>query len=120
MNEPTVKPMPRPVIHEPGFDAGDPKSVKRRKDLIEAEGLREANDMRAVLAMPEGERVLYRLLGMTGIFKSSFNTNGLAMGFAEGQRHIGLLMLASIEAADPAAFIRMQTNHLNEKEASNA
>ena len=120
MKDADLKPVPKPTVHQPDFNSGDAKSVAKRQTLAEAELMREVSDMRAVLSMPEGERTLYRLLGLTGLFNSSFNTNGLAMGFTEGKRQIGLLMLARIEVADPQAFIRMQLNHLNEKEASNA
>ena len=107
-----------PAVHQPDFDSGDAKSVAKRQTLAEAELMREVSDMRAVLATPEGERTLYRLLGLTGLFNCSFNTNGLAGAFNEGKRQIGLLMLARIEVADPWAFIRMQTTNLNEKEAT--
>ena len=118
MKEADLKPMPKPPVHEPDFDSGDPKQVAKRQSRAEAEAMRKRGDWLAILSMPEGRRVLYELLGKFGLYQDTFSTNALAMSNTSGLRKAALILLAEIEAADPMAFILMQQENIT-KEASN-
>lgn len=56
---------------------------------------REVNDLKSVMATPNGRRFVWRLLEKTGLYKSSMTGNSQTF-FLEGQRNIGLYLLAQI------------------------
>lgn len=65
-----------------------------------------ANDLRYMLASDQGKRFIWSLLESCGIFKSSF-TGSSETYFLEGQRNIGLKLLAEIMKTDPEAYVKM-------------
>ena len=56
----------------------------------------EAADLKWLMSSVRGRRVVWRSLTHAGVFRSSFNTNALAMSFAEGNRNYGLRTLALV------------------------
>lgn len=74
---------------------------------------RQLEDLRAVLEGSFGRRFVWRYLGLCGVFHSSFAVNAEQTAFNEGQRNIGLQLLADVNEADPDAYAKM----LNEKKA---
>jgi hypothetical protein len=74
---------------------------------------REVNDYKAILAMPEGRRVLWGLLSTSGIFRSSFTGNSTTF-FNEGARDQGLVLLKKIIAAKPSAYNQMMLENYSE------
>ena len=48
--------------------------------------------------------MLRRIIEKTGIYRSSFHTNGSVTTFNEGRRDIGLWVLAELSAASPDGF----------------
>lgn len=75
---------------------------------------RQASDLRKVLNLPEGRRVLWRLLSEAGVFRSSF-TGDSETFFNEGKRSIGLTFMGDILAAQPESFTVMQREAGNDK-----
>jgi hypothetical protein len=67
-------------------DAQALAAIARRKELL---------DLAAVLDTPGGRRFAHRLLGETGLFKTSMTGNSHTF-FNEGKRQIGLWLLAEI------------------------
>ena len=51
------------------------------------------SDIRALMKLPAGRRVVWRLLEQAGVWRSVFNPEPLRMAFAEGQRNLGLWLL---------------------------
>lgn len=115
MAEVEMKRIPAGEAEPEPFDAGNPKHVKEAKNKAKRAAERRIADMRWVLSDRRGRRVLWELLGMGQVFGSTFNTNALSMGFAEGQRRVGLEILSRISEADPAAFAEMQLEQLQEE-----
>jgi len=111
--------MPAPPVEPSKFDAGDVKSVKQRKTQGLTEQQRTNNDMLAVLALPEGRRLLYRLIGMCRTHQDPFNTNALTMARLTGEAAIGNRIIEEIAFADPKAYAQMQLEDLSNKEAAN-
>lgn len=66
----------------------------------------EDADLKYILASDQGRRLLWKLLETCGIFKSSF-TGSSETFFLEGQRNIGLKILADIMRVDPESYLRM-------------
>lgn len=67
----------------------------------------EEADIKWLMGNKRGRRVLWRLLDQAGVFRSSFNTNAMAMSFAEGNRNYGLRMLALIHSQCPELYPTM-------------
>lgn len=85
-------------------DEGQVKDAKEREKL----GLeKDQNDLRWVMSMPQGRRFLWRILEGCGIYKSSF-TGSSETFFLEGQRNVGLKLLAEIMEADSESYMLMQ------------
>lgn len=79
---------------------------------------REVNDLRVVLKIPEGRRYIWKLWGLTGVFRSSYTPKDANMtSFREGQRDIGLALLKDINDASPTALSQMRSEYLSELNA---
>jgi hypothetical protein len=77
---------------------------KARKDK---DRVAESNrDLRAVLGMPEGRRVLWGQL--TKLDEISAHQSGSWTYFAEGERNAALKLKAAIIRANPEAWLQMQ------------
>jgi len=101
------------------YDPLDIKSQDRDrsdKDLrgrLERES--EESDIRWLMGNKRGRRIVWRLLDQAGVFRSSFNTNAMAMAFAEGNRNYGLRTLAQIHALCPEHYPVMMKEQANDR-----
>lgn len=86
--------------------AADPAKVKKQAQKSEMLRHREIEDIFNVLATPSGRRFVWRYLTDCGIFKTSFTGNSETF-YKEGQRSIGLKLLADVNEADPSAYLKM-------------
>lgn len=68
---------------------------------------RSAEDLRSVLKTRQGRRVLFRILGESRILQASFGGSPEVTAYNEGQRAVGLRLLAAIHDAAPTAFVQM-------------
>lgn len=71
---------------------------ERRKDLADIEKLMEK---------AEGRRIVWRLLEQCNVFGTTFSHEPLTMAFNEGQRNIGLLILADVMEVAPKRYMVM-------------
>jgi hypothetical protein len=67
----------------------------------------ELLDLDSLMSIPAGRRFLWRLLTMSGVFRSSFSTDPLVMAMNEGQRNVGLRVVGAIMAVCPEKYIAM-------------
>jgi hypothetical protein len=97
-------------------NAADPAQVadSQADEKSEAEQLQD--DLRAVLEMRQGRRVLWRYLSIAGIYRSSFSEKAETTAFNEGRRVIGLTIMGDITSAKPDALIAMMLEAQAEKE----
>lgn len=84
---------------------------RREKSIRE----RELEDVRAILASPQGRRFMWRYLAICGVFRSSW-TPSAEIHFNEGRRDIGLHLLADVNDADPEAYVRMMQEAKRDQE----
>lgn len=80
--------------------------------------LNELNDIREIMAFRKGRRFMWRMLENAGIYKSSFALENAIMAFNEGQRNIGLMLLADIMEAAPEKYnlmMKEQKEYENER-----
>ena len=85
---------------------------KRERDSEEA-------DLRWLMGSKRGRRIVWRQLGLAGVFKLSFNTNAMQMAFAEGNRNAGLRTVALIHQSCPELYPTMVKEAANERNADN-
>lgn len=79
-----------------------PEELRRRTEL---------DDLKWLLAHPQGCRIAWRLLALAGVFHESFNANALVMARSEGRRSLGLQLFQDLVEARPDAYSRMLTEH---------
>ncbi len=92
--------------HEP-FDASDPGQVSARINADRRRREREVDDLRAVVATPEGRRVMWRMLEHCGVFRSTFTGHGARDAFNEGARNVGLFVMGELAEAEPDVITTM-------------
>jgi len=64
----------------------------------------EESDLKWLMSSKRGRRIVWRQLDRAGVFRLSFNTNAMAMAFAEGNRNEGLHVLAQIHTLCPELY----------------
>jgi len=95
--------------------AVDNKQNKEDAQKRERRRQREVNDLRVILNIPEGRRYIWKLWGLTGVFRASYTPkDSNMMSFREGQRDIGLALLQDINDASPTALSQMRSEYLSE------
>jgi hypothetical protein len=85
-----------------------------RETQRELESIRAQTDFKDVASTPHGRRLLRRILGECGIYRSSFaGEDTHSSAYREGQRSIGLSLLAQFEAAPDLylTFLSEKTTH---------
>ncbi len=80
----------------------------------------ELDDIEKCMKTRSGRRLLWRLLEMAGVYRSTFSQDALVMAFQEGQRNQGLMLLTDIHAVDPDGYILMAKEAKARQEAKEA
>lgn len=96
-------------------NVADPEQVNQAdlKERINAKD--ETRDLLAVLATPQGRRVMWRVLTRCHLYHAGFCEPN-AMMFREGERNVGAWLQAEIIRAGPEAYIEMMKNGDSENE----
>lgn len=87
-------------------NAADREQVKNAERKARWSREDEVADVKALLKLPEGRRFFWRYLSECSVFKTSFTGNSQTF-FNEGERNVGLKLMADINEADPEAYIVM-------------
>ena len=100
------------------YDPTDIRSQERAKTEQDtrnklAKDTEEA-DIKWLMASKRGRRIVWRLMEQAGTFRLSFNTNAMAMAFAEGNRNSGNRLLAQIHALCPELYPVMVKENAND------
>lgn len=88
-------------------NTADESQVKAQGKKAKLARDQEVKDMLWVLDSPQGRRFVWRYLGITGVFRSSFTGSPETTHFNEGGRNIGLRLLEDINEAKPEAYLQM-------------
>lgn len=64
-----------------------------RKKLLRAT---EIEDVKWLMASKRGRRIMWRLLGLSRVFRLSFDPNAMKMAFNEGSRSLGNQLLEEV------------------------
>jgi hypothetical protein len=90
--------------NEPTFAVGQVEDLAPRQRRKKSKADEARDDLRAVVALPQGRRVLRRLLEKTAPFASSFDSDPAVMAFREGHRNMGLILVAMLAEVDGQAL----------------
>ena len=81
----------------------DPTDVQARELEKREQEARERNarkteiaDLKWLMSSPRGRRLMWRFMTLAHTFQLSFNTNAMQMAFNEGNRNLGLQLLAEV------------------------
>ncbi len=89
------------------INAGDPVQVRTLERLLHDKRDEQLNDLKALLAMPEGRRVLWRVLEHCGVYASTHSTVHATAAYEEGRRQVGTALILWLSAVDPLAYPRL-------------
>ena len=89
------------------YDAGDPVAVKERTKAARRHEDANKKVLRQLMGSNEGRAWTYELLSLCHVYQSAFSTNAMTMACAEGERNIGLRILADLMQACPERYIEM-------------
>ncbi|NDF13319.1 MAG: endopeptidase [Proteobacteria bacterium] len=85
---------------------GQEQAEADARDEAKLEAKVEEEDLKWVMSNKRGRRFVWRLLDRAGIYRSSFTGNSTTF-FNEGQRNIGLMLVAAIHEACPDQYLAM-------------
>jgi len=89
------------------YDASDPKQVRDRIKQLKVEESLKLALIQQIMSTREGRAWIYSILEVTHIWLSSFSSDALIMAFNEGERFIGLMLLADVTTAAPERYLEM-------------
>ena len=90
------------------------KAAGERKAALEA---RDKNDLKTLMATPQGRRFFWGFLNAAGLYRTSFTGDAATSFFNEGRRNLGLTLQAKLlEAAGSDYFLMMQEAAQEEKQ----
>jgi len=77
----------------------------------------ELNDVRAVMSTPQGRRLMFRLLVLSGKDTSQFTGHNSYQNYYEGKRALGLTIEAELKIADiKNYFLMLKEAHMTEEQ----
>jgi len=88
-------------------NAADEEQVTRGRKKEKYNRSEELADLRIVMQNPSGRRFLWRLLFTCHLYTTSFAYDPNRTAFNEGERNIGLQLVADMIEADPRAYAQM-------------
>lgn len=88
-------------------NASSPRQVKAAGESTKRERDRWKSQLLVVSETPEGRAVLYRFLDRCNVWETSFSDESNRMAFNEGQRNVGLWLLAELGGVNPDALSQM-------------
>lgn len=76
----------------------------------------EIEDLRKVVASPEGQRVIARLVSRLGVFSAVRGASPADSAFLEGKRHGGLILTELLNKVSPDALASVVSLSVNLKQ----
>lgn len=85
---------------------GQAADAESEEQKAQAQRRQEIEDFKWLMAHKQGRRLMSRLLASTGVFRTSMTGNSQTF-FNEGQRNIGLMLLAEVNDHCLDAYVLM-------------
>lgn len=73
----------------------------------------EESDVQWLMSSKRGRRIVWRLLDLAGVFRSSFSPTAMVMAFQEGNRNYGNRILALVITYCPELYSQMMKEQNN-------
>lgn len=89
----------------------------QREQLRKIQSAAEAQDFQAIAILPEGRRLLRRLMSECGVYQTSFTGEALSAAHKEGKRVIGLWVLEQFNSC-PDLYIQLLTEQTDDRRNS--
>lgn len=89
------------------------ENAKKEKEYQKSHD-RDVADLKKILKLPEGRRLILKFLTETGVVSASFSLNSMQTAFYEGKRDVGLWLLKRLDEAEPMAFSQMLREYFSE------
>lgn len=89
----------------------DDARKQRKAALLEAAKINAG--FAAALENPSGRAMLWWILEQAGIFRQPHSANALNTAFACGKKEVGLFLIERLSSVDPAGFVRMQMERID-------
>lgn len=83
------------------------REAKAEEVVAREQRRKEVEDIKWLMAHPQGRRIVCRLLEEAGVNRTSFNHSGSLMAFNEGKRHLGLFLTAEVLQAAPEGYFKL-------------
>lgn len=80
---------------------------RKKQDREKTRRDRELNDIRRICGRSEGRRLFWRIFTRAHIYETTFTGDPLAGAFKEGERNLGLFLLADLMEAAPDRLMEM-------------
>lgn len=98
------------------YDAEEHEAEEKAKKEEMIARIKRLDDIRWILSNAKGRRFLWWVLELCGVFRASYvSRDSNQTAFNEGNRDIGIRVLATVQAADSKAYSQMQDEHLAEQ-----
>jgi hypothetical protein len=99
-------------VNDTVHNAADPQAVQRQKKKTKDQTQQQADDVRALLQLPEFRRYVWRHMNATcGLMRSAAHPNGSQQSLQIGMQSVGLQLWTEIEAVDPLMIPKMMTEY---------
>ena len=106
-----------------GYNPMDTRAQERAQaeqaDKARRDQREYSDDLNRVMSNKSGRRFMRRLLAETGVYRESFDPNALRMAHREGERNVGLRLLAAVQSACPERYLEMLQEHSKDERSSN-
>lgn len=89
------------------YNANDRKQIRDAKRMARLDDRARQATISSIMSTSTGRQYVYNLLSRCHMFGTSFSTNALSMAFAEGERNIGLALVADIMPICSEQYITM-------------
>ncbi len=87
---------------------------KPQKERSKKKADRDLSDIRKVALLPEGRRLIWRMLSRSGVFQMNGYDNLIDMARFTGRRNTGVELLTDVMLAKASLFAQMQQEHASE------
>jgi hypothetical protein len=64
-------------------------------------------DLEAVLRLPQGRRVMLRILERCGVTRNAYSSSAKATAFRLGEQNVGLWLMAQMDRVGPTEYPRL-------------
>lgn len=89
------------MTEEESVSSNDPRKLKEQGLKAKHREKQADEDLRVILAMPEGRRFIHSLLGYCRLLQISGSNNAVELGRHDGIRTVGTKMLADVVRVAP-------------------